>query len=92
MENSVPIEELDGLLTEHVDGSRGYIHQEPYKGDIFQLFAGCMKGTAISGDELVRRLREKGGYEDGTEASELLMEIRRMWDEWRYAWDRCSEA
>ncbi len=51
MERSEIIDGVVDLLRLHNDGLRGTIHQEPYKGDFFKLFAAAMRLPPLSATE-----------------------------------------
>ena len=92
------VEAIIGLLRQHSDGSRGTIHQEPYKGDFFRLFAaafnaGLLESTAqreyLSADSLrdILAARSAEVVNSGT-----FENLHTFWQEWTYAWRRRSEA
>ena len=86
------------LLRQHKDGVRGSIHQEPYKGDFFELFAIAFNGGLItsggqpgylSADALADIINERAP--DVTD-SHAFGHLHTFWREWAYAWRRCDES
>ena len=89
------IDYLDG----HLGGSRGSMHQEPYKGDFFKLFREAYDNgyfdessrPGLRGDALREKIIERwftGGDATDEKRWELMNEFSVTWDEWRYAWDQ----
>ena len=88
------LDQIEELLRQHKDGLRGSLHQEPYKGDLFRLFAAAFNGGLIdsanqsdylSADALTDTL--------ATRAPKLLDQeswhnLRRFWSDWTYAWQQ----
>ncbi len=93
------LKEVVELLEQHRRGSRGSMHQEPYKGDIFKVFARAYNGGLLV-DEERRHLRGDALYQaiierrpvadDDTKKQQLLEQLDTMWREWTYAWERCD--
>lgn len=92
------IRELHELLDMHLKGTRGYIGQEPYKGDFFKLFQEAYRSGFIepsssprlTGDALRETLGTRWFDDDESlnkKRTELLDLLFTKWDEWRYAWD-----
>ncbi len=91
------IEEIIDCLDSHLKGGRGYIGQEPYKGDFFKLFKEAYRNgyfedstsQRLTGDALRDILKERWLKEDGKndERMKLMERLFTMWNEWRYAWD-----
>ena len=89
------IKALIVLLDGHLTGPRGFMQQEPYKGDFFELFAQARRIgyfeppsspllTAGSlRDILVYRWFADDGQDD--ERKELLEQLLSLWREWHYA-------
>lgn len=80
------------LLRQHKSGLRGSIHQEPYKGDFFKLFAAAFNAGLItnpgqrnylSADALTSVIvaRAPELVDDATWDNLLT-----FWQEWSYAW------
>lgn len=88
-------QQIVGHLVEYIDQheqhARGTHHQEPYKGNLFALFAvaynsGYMELTShprLTADGLKGALPGHIALE-----SNLLQDIFCFWQEWTYAWDR----
>jgi hypothetical protein len=92
------VEGIIALLRQHSDGSRGTIHQEPYKGNFFRLFAvafntGLLERTAqreyLSADSLTDILTARSPE---VVNSETFKNLHTFWQEWTHAWRRRSEA
>lgn len=88
------VQEIAGLLRQHMDGLRGTIHQEPYKGDFFRLFAAAFnaglmesqgEGNYLSADALRDVLAARAP--ETLECKEFH-ELHTFWKEWTYAWKR----
>jgi hypothetical protein len=90
--------ELQTLLDQHLRGLRGYIDQEPYKGDFFHLFRDAYRNgyfersssPLLTGDALRDILVER--WYDADEAAnknrdQLMDQLFTKWDQWRYTWD-----
>ena len=92
------IERLIELLDQHLKDVRGYIGQEPYKGDFFKLFKEAYRNRyfdvqadpLLTGDSLrdivVARWFTGEDAED-ERRQQLMDQLFPKWDEWRYAWD-----
>jgi hypothetical protein len=92
MDRNEIVDTLGELLRQHKDGLRGSIHQEPYRGDLFKLFAeafnqglittpsqpGYLSADALS-DTLSERVPE-------ILDSQPFRDLHTMWGEWTYAW------
>ena len=98
MERDQIIEEIAKLLRQHIDGLRGTIHQEPYKGDFFGLFAAAFNSGLIkspgqkdylSAEALTDVLAERAPE---TVDSDAFQHLRTFWNEWTYAWRRRNQA
>jgi hypothetical protein len=86
------VEQVIDLLRQHVNGQRGSILEEPYKGDLFELFAtafnagliensgelSCL-GAAALADVIESRVPDLMEHE--TWPTMLV-----FWREWTYAW------
>jgi hypothetical protein len=93
------ISEVQELLELHRKKVLGYMGQEPYKGDFFNLFKSAYKGgffyesssPRLTGDAfrdiLVTRWLSGDSNSDAIK-EELMDQLFTMWDEWRYAWDK----
>jgi hypothetical protein len=90
------VSEVIRLLREHVAGSRGSVHQDPYKKDFFNQFAHAYNAGYLS----------RSNHSDFLSAQVLLdiIEVREpelfnhdsshslkvFWQEWTYAWSNLS--
>jgi len=90
---------LQQLLEIHLDC--GYLRQEPYKSDLFSVFATAYNSgyfeersnPSLKGDSLRELLVAQWFRNTDTQAMterrrELLGQLLPMWEEWRYALDR----
>jgi hypothetical protein len=91
------LEEIITLLRLHNEGLRGTIHQEPYKGDFFKLFAAAFNSGFItdrsqpgymSSDALASTLTNRAPEVATGKTYQTLLSF---WGEWDYAWRRCDE-
>jgi hypothetical protein len=98
MNHNQIVNEIARLLREHIEGARGTIHQEPYKGDIFRLFAAAFNAGLIespgrseylSADALADILATQAPE---TVESESFHSLHTFWHEWTYAWRRRGQA
>lgn len=92
------IEEVLNLLNMHLTGLRGYIGQEPYKGDFFRLFREAHRNhyfdtsssPRLTGDAF-RDILVARWFDDDESLNEKRTKLMELlftkWDEWRYAWD-----
>ena len=89
------LEAIIDYLRMHRRGSVGYLGQEPYKGDLFKLFAKAYNAglteldTApprelLTGDALGSVIMERAP--EFAEGGEEVYFLTQKWDEWRYAW------
>ncbi|WP_027710405.1 hypothetical protein [Zooshikella ganghwensis] len=92
------IQEAVEYLRQHINqhGTRGYIDQEPYKGDWFKLFKVAYINNYLDGSStpclasdsfrsiLVDRWFDGDRDDEKTELLEMLI---NKWTEWKYAWD-----
>jgi len=92
MDRKELLDKLVELLQQHKDGSRGSIHQEPYKSDFFRLFAAAFNGGLIdspgqsdylSADALTDAV---GGRSPELLDQESWHTLYRFWSDWTYAW------
>jgi hypothetical protein len=91
------IQKVLEYLDQHLRGGRGYIGQEPYKGDFFALFKEAFRNgyfevsprPLLTGDAfrdvLVARWFTEN-EEDNEKRTRLMEQLFSRWDEWRYAW------
>jgi|SRR6516165_1712679 hypothetical protein len=89
------IDEVIELLHQHKDKLRGTIHQDPYKGDFFRLFAAAFNAGMMSryhdclyADALVDAIRDRAPDVLDTPTWHTLY---AMWGAWTYAWQRANE-
>jgi hypothetical protein len=91
------LNDLIGRLGVHLHGAS--THQEPYRGDIFELFKeahneGYFEGTShplLTGDAILVTLEKRWinleGKEEAKKRRDVAHKVLTMWDDWRYAWD-----
>ena len=96
------IERIIVYLDQHLKGGRGYVGQEPYKGDFFKLFKEAYRNNffdvssrpRLTGDSLsdivVTRWFTGDEVEDD-KRRHFMEQIFPKWDEWRYAWNHYEE-
>ena len=96
------IERFIAYMNQHLKDVRGYIGQEPYKGDFFKLFKEAYLNNyfdvsahpRLTGDSLSDIVITRGFTEDEEENKKrehLMHQLLPMWDEWRYAWDHYDD-
>jgi len=85
------VDELARLLVQHYKALSGHIDQEPYKGDIFQLFVEASRTGIYDGDfgsltaeAIAPMLAEKGV--PSVQDDKLIGVFLTMWSEWTYVW------
>ena len=81
-------------------GGGGYMGQEPYKGDLFNLFSeayhngyinlGASPYLSADGLKEIIVARWQNGTED--QRYKQIDRLCTMWQEWHYAWDKHPEA
>lgn len=91
------LDKIIKYLKEHLDknGPRGYIGQDPYKSDFFELFREAYKNDyfdfsstpRLTSDAIIDELGHRWTENSGNEKDELLKEFHKNWNEWTYAWD-----
>lgn len=89
------LDKIIEYLREHLESRRGYIGQDPYKSDFFELFREAYKNDyfdfsstpRLTGDAIMDILKERWIDSSNNEKEELLKEFCNKWDEWKYAWD-----
>jgi hypothetical protein len=98
MTNEEIISCINDYLNEHASETRGYIRQEPYRGDLFELFAAAcsnrkaagQSASHITSDGLVEEIagwsRDSDTPEYNQKKLDLLRKLGAMWAEWDYAW------
>jgi hypothetical protein len=80
------------LLRQHGAERRGSIHQEPYKGDFFKLFATAYNAGLIESASQTNYLSADAPADIiASRAPEVLDgetwgDLRTFWQEWTYAW------
>lgn len=85
-------------LDQHLKDVRGYMGQEPYKGDFFKLFKEAYRNRyfhpssrpRLTGDafrDILLARWNAGGDSKKQERQKLMDQLFAKWDEWRYAWD-----
>jgi len=97
MDREQIVRALADLLDQHRNGLRGSMHQEPYKGDFFRLFAAAFNAGLIeepgqtgylSADALSDVLTDR--FPETVESEEFSI-LHSFWGEWTYAWRRRNE-
>ena len=96
------LNELIDRLPVHLHGAS--TRQEPYRGNIFQLFKeaynnGYFEDTShprLTGDAILDTLEEGWinlhGEEEAKKRRDLAYNVLTMWDDWRYAWDQLPQS
>jgi len=93
------IEEVVWLLDRQLGSGIGSIHQEPYKGDVFKLFAeaynqGFIEDESLVADALqnivIARWFSHNENEDKNRTY-FLDKLHTCWHEWQYAWNHCDK-
>jgi hypothetical protein len=64
--------------------------QEPYRSDLFKLFAASHGSCHLHGDEIRQYLRDQWfpGKNLSEEDSDAVFDICGAWSEWQYAWNK----
>lgn len=97
MKRDEVVSKIVELLRLHKDGLRGSLHQEPYKGDAFNIFADAFNNGLIgspsqsdylSADALRNELDSRAPELVEQEAWGIL---NRFWADWTYAWDNADK-
>jgi hypothetical protein len=84
--------QLGGYLDDiFPDGGGGpFWGQEPYRSDLFKLFAASHDSCHLHGDQILEYLKDQ--WLPGKNLSEddrnAVSDICQAWSEWRYAWDK----
>jgi hypothetical protein len=79
---------LDGIFP---DGGGGpFWGQEPYRSDLFKLFAASHDSCHLHGDQIWQHLKDQWfpGKKLSEEDSNTVFDLCQAWSEWRYAWDK----
>jgi hypothetical protein len=88
------------LLRQHQNKLRGTIHQEPYKGDFFGLFASAFNAGLLDRSQRVYLSADALTDIIVTRAPEVVdsktpyttwSNFRDFWREWDYAWSRTDQ-
>lgn len=99
MTNEEILSRINDYLDQHLSEGRGYIRQEPYIGDFFNLFAAAYakresagsSAPYITSDGLVENVGARSQATDSAESYQkkldLLHKLGAMWSEWDYAWE-----
>ena len=91
------INRLIDKLRAHAAGKLGHMQQEPYKGDLFRIFAsaynsGFMEKSAgsqyLSADSLRDLLVARA---PDIIDNKVVYDFFDLWSEWRYAWDHANQ-
>jgi hypothetical protein len=96
MNHDAIVEAVIDLLRHHQDGSRGSIHQEPYKGDFFKLFAAAFNAGLIESTSQADYVSADADHRCRCPRPEVLTSatwenLRMFWQEWTYAWRHCNQ-
>ncbi len=89
------IKEVIWFLDRQLGGGIGSIHQEPYKGDVFKLFAqaynqGFVRDGTLVADALQETVKEQWFTHDENEDKNRMYFLGRLhtcWHDWQYAWN-----
>ncbi|HEU0048476.1 MAG: hypothetical protein E6J54_04305 [Deltaproteobacteria bacterium] len=92
------IDTLVEYLDQHLKEIRGHIGRDPYKGDIFKLFADAYRSgyfddssrPGLGADALcdILQVRWLANREHEEKRKHLLDQLLPMWREWQYGWDK----
>lgn len=93
MKHEAIVNDMVDLLRQHHTGQRGSIYQEPYKGDLFRLFAdvfneGPGQIGSLTADAVIATICERAPELAG---SKELSSFYSMWREWLYAWHHIDQ-
>jgi hypothetical protein len=96
MQAETILEELMDYLERHVRKAQGLPWQEPYKGQLFEIFqaayrAGLTSQPPLTGDSIRGLCEGRWQLGDDKPSQALrrtLEDIAVMWNAWRYALDR----
>jgi len=75
------------------DGGGGpFWGQEPYRSDLFQVFAASYDDCPLHGDQIWHHLQDQWSPRKklSEKDSQAAFDICRTWSEWQYAWDKHS--
>lgn len=90
------LNKIEKLLHQHNDGIRGSVHQEPYKGDLFKLFAAAFNGGLIDSTSNPDYLSTDAlRVALASRSPELLNHdswhnFYKFWSDWTYAWQHVN--
>jgi hypothetical protein len=94
------IKKIINYLDQHLEGSRGYIGQDPYKKDFFDLcknahlngYFDTRSSPRLTGDALMDILNTRWLTDDeqSEQKKKLMNDFLMMWNEWRYALDNAA--
>ena len=100
MDGEQILKHMQELLDAHARGALGYIGQEPYQSDFFELFKEAYRGDyfdvsarpRLTGDAIrdtlqVRWIDTLSG-ETREKSIKIMNDLLCRWDDWRYAWDK----
>ena len=94
------LQRLQDVLDGHVKHYLGYLGQEPYKSNLFELFRLAYNGGhfdvnaahRLTGDAIRDSFNDRWFIDlDDNErsvAQDVVDDLLRRWDEWHYAWDK----
>ena len=90
------VDQLITLLRQHKAEQRGSIHQEPYKGDFFRLFAVAYNAGMMRSDAPKSARADALIVPFVSRAPELIEgpvweTFHQFWSDWTYAWDHANQ-
>jgi hypothetical protein len=86
------LRQIEELLRQHKDGTRGSLDREPNKGDLFRLFAAAFNGGLIDSPSQSGNLRADVLVDTLTSRAPELTDhvswhtLYSFWSAWTYAW------
>jgi hypothetical protein len=92
------LKKVIAYLNHQLRGGLGSIHQEPYRMDLFKLFAeaynqGLITNGALVADRVRTSVMEQWfthNEEKDKERLYYLDKVHEAWDEWQYAWQHAD--
>lgn len=72
------------------DGGGPFWGQEPYRSDLFQIFATSYDSCRLHGDRIWQYLQEQlfPRRRVSDDDRQSIFNMCQAWSEWRYAWDK----
>jgi hypothetical protein len=65
---------------------------EPWKGDLFTIFAETYPRMRLHGNRIQKHLEDRWGKDRSDKEWNTVLDILAAWSEWLYAWDKHPEA